>query len=155
MNERDAWIALAATPGVGDHTFSRLLEQHGSAAGTLEAVCRLRERSADRTIADWSGTRPRAGLTRAIRRSAEDPARVQREVQSLGGWVLTPFDEAYPGGLSAIEEPPPVLYGLTHNGLRQIELWILPTFLLFAWACVRSNAFSRVRTRRRVLRPAM
>lgn len=112
MKERDAWIALAATPGVGDHTFSRLLERHGSAAGTLEAVRRLRDRSADRTIADWSGTRLRTGLARAIRRSAADPARVQREVQALGGWILTPFDDAYPSGLSAIEEPPPVLYGL-------------------------------------------
>ena len=112
MNERDAWIALAATPGVGDHTFSRMLETHGSAVAALAAVARLSETRADRTLAGWSGTRLRRGLAQAIRRSADDPGRVRREVDALGGWALTPLDTAYPAALREIEEPPPVLYGL-------------------------------------------
>lgn len=116
MNERDAWIALAATAGVGDHTFGRLLEVHGSAAGALAAVAGLREGRADRTLATWCGTRLRPGLARAIRRSAGDPHRVQRVVAALGGWTLTPLDFGFPPALRAIEEPPPVIYGLGELG---------------------------------------
>ena len=35
MSEREAWIALAATHGVGDRTFARLLELHGSATAVF------------------------------------------------------------------------------------------------------------------------
>jgi DNA processing protein len=121
MRERDAWIALAATPGVGDHTFSRLLELHGTAAAVLTAVAGLRSSRADRTLAQWSDTRLRPGLARAIRHAADDPARVQREVDALGGWTLMPMDPAYPRALSAIEEPPPVLYGLGDPGVLSAE----------------------------------
>lgn len=112
MNEREAWLALAATPGVGDHTFERLLEVHGSAAATLSAVAGVAPRRADRALAEWTRHRLRPGLARAIRQAAADPGRIGREVAALGGWTLTPMDEAYPSALRAIEEPPPVLYGV-------------------------------------------
>ena len=112
MSEREAWIALASTPGVGDHTFGQLLVAHGSAAAALNAAARLPPARADWTLAEWSGTRLRRGLARALRDVADDPGRVQRRVDTLGGWTLTPLDEAYPTQLRAIEEPPPVLYGL-------------------------------------------
>ncbi len=114
MKERDAWIALASTPGVGDLTFSRLLEHHGSATEAITAVAGLPSARADRRLAVMAGTRLRPGLARAVRRSAADPGRVPRAVAALGGWILTPLDPQYPRALHAIEEPPAVLYGLGH-----------------------------------------
>ena len=111
MTEREAWVALASTHGVGDHTFSRLLAIHGSAQAVLAAIAGVRAGHADRALAEWSGVRLRPGLARAIKRAADDPGRVQHEVEDLGGWTLTPLDDAYPRALRAIEEPPPVLYG--------------------------------------------
>lgn len=115
MNEREAWIALASTPGVGDLTFSRLLEHHGSATEAIAAVAGLPAARADRGLAVMAGTRLRPGLARAVRRSAADPGRVPRAVAALGGWILTPLDPQYPRALHAIEEPPAVLYGLGHR----------------------------------------
>ncbi len=112
MKERDAWIALAGTPGVGEHTFSRLREVHGSAAAALATVTGLPSQRADRALADQTGIRLRPGLARAIRQAFDDPGRIGREVDALGGWTLTPLDRAYPAALRSIEEPPPVLYGL-------------------------------------------
>ena len=112
MNERDAWIALAATEGVGAVTFERLLSVHGSAANALDAVAGLREGRADRELASMVGMRLRLGLARHLRATARDPRRTFREMVALGGWLTTPLDPDYPVGLHAIEEPPPVLYGL-------------------------------------------
>ncbi len=114
MNEREAWIALAATPGVGEVTFNRLLEEHGTAAAALAAVVAEPVGAADRRLAQATRSRLRPGLSRAIRRSADDPARIPRAVETLGGWILTPLDRGYPQALRAIEEPPAVLYGLGH-----------------------------------------
>jgi DNA processing protein len=112
MSERDAWIALAATEGVGDRTFERLLATYGSATAALEAVAALAPGRADRELATMTGTRPRPGLARRIRAAAADPTRVQRELAALGGWSLAPLDPGYPAALLSIEEPPPVLYGI-------------------------------------------
>lgn len=112
MTERDAWIALAATPGVGDVTFSRLLEVYGSATAVLLSVAELAPGRADRELARWVGTRTRTGLGQALLRAAADPGRVRRAVDRLGGWMVTPLDTDYPAALRAIEEPPAVLYGL-------------------------------------------
>ena len=49
--ERTAWIALASTPGVGDCTFTRLLDAYGSARDALEAVTRLPSSGSDRPAA--------------------------------------------------------------------------------------------------------
>jgi DNA processing protein len=111
MNERAAWVALASVVGVGDVTFARLLERHGSARSALEAVAGCRAATADRAIAEMSGTRPRPGLGRRVRQAAADPGRVPRLVAALGGWLLTPLDPDYPESLHRIEEPPLVLYG--------------------------------------------
>lgn len=112
MTEREAWIALAGTPGVGDLTFARLLEVHGSARATLAAVAGLAPGRADRALAQWTRVRLRPGLARAIRRAAGEPGRIERQTEALGGWILTPVDDTYPAALRAIEEPPPAVYGL-------------------------------------------
>ncbi len=110
--EREAWIALASTPGVGDLTFSRLLALHGSATAVLDGITRLPAAHADRSLAGDLELRLRRGLAAAIRRSAADPRRTERRMAALGGWLLTPLDTGYPAGLHDIEEPPPVVYGL-------------------------------------------
>jgi DNA processing protein len=112
VTDRDAWITLASTPGVGDLTFSRLLGLHGSATAALASVTAMPERQADRLLADALEYRLRPGLAPAISRSAADPGRVVRAMAALGGWLLTPLDPGYPPDLLEIEEPPPVLYGL-------------------------------------------
>ena len=112
LTERQAWIALAATPGVGDRTFQRLLEVHGNAREALAWVRDLPPAHADRQLAGTLELRLQRGLGAAIRASAADPCRSQRSMQALGGWVLTPLDAGYPARLHDIEEPPGVLYGL-------------------------------------------
>jgi DNA processing protein len=117
MSEREAWVALASTPGVGDVTFHQLLAHHGSATAALERVARLPSAHADRSLAGDLGMRLRPGLARAIREAASDTGRTERRMLALGGWLLTPLDAAYPPGLHAIEEPPVVLYGIGDPGV--------------------------------------
>lgn len=111
-DEREAWIGLASTPGVGDVTFERLLATWGDAATALEAVARLDRQRADEMLAKAIGSRRRAGLAAAVRATAADPGRPERAMMDLGGWVLTPLDSAWPPRLHELEEPPPVIFGL-------------------------------------------
>jgi DNA processing protein len=110
--EREAWIGLASTPGVGDVTFQRLLALWGSARQALSTVARLAPGNADLVLAGRLGMRQRRGLAASIRATAGDPGRTSRRMQALGGWVLTPWDEAYPARLHELEDPPAVLFGL-------------------------------------------
>ncbi len=112
LTERQAWIALASTPGVGDLTFSRLLDRHGDARSAMAWVAGTPWGRADRRLAADLGMRLRRGLAAAIRESAADPERASRDMRRLGGWILTPLDGDYPDRLHGIEEPPPVIYGL-------------------------------------------
>lgn len=112
MSERQAWIALASVPGVGDVTFARLMAECGSATAALERVVRLPVTRADHDLADMLEQRRRAGLAAAIRARAADPGVPVRQMRDLGGWLLTPLDDAYPTRLRHIEDPPPVIYGL-------------------------------------------
>jgi DNA processing protein len=110
--EREAWVGLASTPGVGDVTFERLLATWGDATTALEAVARLSPARADEELAGTLGLRRRTGLAAAIRIAAADPGRPERAMLALGGWVLTPLDSAWPARLHEMEEPPPVIFGL-------------------------------------------
>jgi DNA processing protein len=112
VSERTAWIALAATPGVGERTFERLLTVHGGAAAALEAVATLSARQADARLAARLGMRPRAGLAEVIRRAATDPGCPERRMTDLGGWALTPLDADFPAALHALADPPLALFGL-------------------------------------------
>lgn len=116
LSERQAWIALAGTPGVGDRTFDRLLAIHGSASEAIASVVGLPTSRADRRLADDLSMRARRGLAASIRASTADPTALERRMQALGGWILTPLDSGYPARLHAIEEPPPLLYGLGDAG---------------------------------------
>ena len=91
--EREAWIGLASTPGVGDVTFERLLAAWGDARRRSRPwpACPAR---ADEELAGTLGLRRRTGLAAAIRVAAADPGRPERAMKALGGWVLTPLDSA-------------------------------------------------------------
>lgn len=110
--EREAWIALASTPGVGDVTFGRLLAVHGSAAEALESVARLPPGRADRELAQRLDMTRRPGLAAAIREAAAEPSRQRQRMEALGGWVLTPLDVAFPARLHELEDPPAVVFGI-------------------------------------------
>lgn len=109
-------MALASAPGVGDHTFERLLSVHGSASEALASLLGLPPSRADHHLAETLGMRWRRGLTAAIGASAAQPRALEQRMQALGGWVLTPLDSSYPTRLHAIEEPPPLLFGLGDAG---------------------------------------
>jgi DNA processing protein len=111
-SEREAWIALASTPGVGDVTFERLLATCGSASAALRIAARLPESGADRELARTLRLRLRPGLAGAIQFMAADPGLPLRRMEALGGWVLTPLDGDYPACLHELEEPPTVIFGL-------------------------------------------
>jgi DNA processing protein len=121
--EREAWIALASTPGIGDVTFTRFLERFGSAREALRTVAAWEPARADRDLADALGMRSRDGIADAIRQSRDDPCRVPARMAALGGWLVTPLDPAYPARLHDLADPPPVLYGLGRRAaLDELEV---------------------------------
>lgn len=102
LDERAAWIVLAAVPGVGEATFAQLVAAHGGAAAVLALA------AADRL--------PRlAGLParthRAIRDAARGPERLDARLDELDLWTVTPLDADYPAALLELESPPAVLFG--------------------------------------------
>lgn len=107
--ERAAWLALAAVPGVGPHTFARLMAACGTAAEVLAAARdgTLRRRLA----ADISGRALGSKLVAGIAAAAVDPDFVAQLVTAHDVWVLTPLDADYPSRFDVLPAPPPVIYG--------------------------------------------
>jgi DNA processing protein len=114
--ERTAWLALAATPGVGAATLARLVTVHAGPAAALDAVSRLSGPAGDRELAARLGLRRVHGLADALQAAARRPDAVERRMTSLGGWCLTPYDAGYPEAFSELADPPAVLFGLGHPG---------------------------------------
>jgi DNA processing protein len=107
--EREAWLALASVPGVGEHTFQRLVEARGSATRVLEAS---RDGSLRRTPPmDASGRRLRSEVLAAIEAVAARPGSSRVIIEAHGVWVLTPLDREYPARFDVLPAPPPVIYG--------------------------------------------
>ena len=105
-DERAAWIALAAVPGVGPAGFGALLRRFGSARSAIrqpaERVLELLNRP-DQATATGLRRLQRDGAA-AIAIELEDAAR------RAGGSVVTAFDDGYPGALARVDLRPPVLY---------------------------------------------
>jgi DNA processing protein len=107
--EREAWLALASVPGVGEHAFARLTAAFGSALGVL-AAARQGTLRREPPI-DAAGRRLRGSVVagvEAVARQPEEPAAVLR---AHGVWTVTPFDAGYPPRFDVLPVPPPVLYG--------------------------------------------
>ena len=116
--ERDAWVVLAAVPGLGPVSFGRLLATFGSAAAVLRvaaephAAPRLAAASADR---DGGSPSLDGTAVAALIEAAGDPERVLSPARRSGIDVITLVDDAYPARLRRIELPPPVLFVRGHR----------------------------------------
>jgi DNA processing protein len=110
--EREAWVVLAESEGVGPVTFARLVGSLGTARGVLLAACeaggiaRLIEAAAD---ADGGSGLP-ASTARAIADAAADPALILEPVRASRLRVVVLVEDGYPGRLRRVALPPPVLY---------------------------------------------
>lgn len=105
VGERAAWITLAGVDGVGLAHFSALVGQAGGAGPVLDLA---RRDALDEVPA---GRRLTRGVRAAVAAAARDPGRAQAELERSGVWTITALDAAYPPGLVALADPPPVLYG--------------------------------------------
>ena len=98
---RDAWLALALTPGIGPDRFARLVARFETPLGALSAPFAL------------LGTVPgisRAAATSLDRQTPDAGARVRREVERMGGRCLLPPDPEFPEILKTIPQPPTMLF---------------------------------------------
>ena len=100
MSSLDAWLTLAAAPGIGPRTCARLIARFGSPAGVLSAR--------PGALADLGLKSP--GIA-ALQRPDRD------WIDSVLAWadqpdahVLTPDDPRYPPLLGEIPDPPIVVY---------------------------------------------
>jgi DNA processing protein len=88
-------LRLARSEHVGPITYRRLVERFGSAGAALAALPDLARRG---------------GLTRPLRPFPREAAEREMAVlEGLGGRLLTLTDPAYPAGLAALDDAPPVL----------------------------------------------
>jgi DNA processing protein len=110
QREREAWIALASTPGIGEETTAALLARFGSAREVLAAA-------GDGRVEAWiEEVRVRDGrpaLNRRtfgdLRTTANDPALRLRDIGQLGLATMTALDTDYPLRLRDLDPPPAVI----------------------------------------------
>ncbi len=111
--EREAWIALASTPGVGEETTAALLARFGSARGALAAV---RDGQIEAWIAEVrvrDGRPPTSAKTLAeLRTTAHDPAARLSDIERLDLQTTTALDADYPRRLRDLDPPPAVIHVL-------------------------------------------
>lgn len=103
--ERLAWLRLARTESVGPITFFRLVDRYGTATRALDALPDLARR----------GGRARP----LVAASMDSVAREHDALIKAGGQLLLACDPAYPIGLGAIEDAPPVLSAMGDLALLQ------------------------------------
>jgi DNA processing protein len=106
LDERAAWIALAAVPGVGPAGFGAVLRSFGSARS---AVVQPPERLLELL------NRPDQSTVTGLRRLQRDgpisvAAELEEAARRAGGAVVTAMDPGYPAALARVDLRPPVLY---------------------------------------------
>jgi DNA processing protein len=111
VDERSAWIALAAVDGVGETRFGRLIGALGGAEAVLEAATQGRVEDARRAMETEAHVRLDLATVENIRAAARDPLQVERRMQQLSVWALTPLDAGYPPRLRELDPAPAVLFG--------------------------------------------
>src|SRR4051794_1480740 len=113
LEERDAWVVLAAIEGVGPVSFGRLLARFGTGRAVLDAA---RGRDGARLLVAATAAEDTGSTTLGLDAASElvaaahDPVRVLGPVRRAGLAVLTLDDDAYPSRLRQIDLPPPVLF---------------------------------------------
>jgi DNA processing protein len=120
-SERDAWICLASIDGIGEVRFHQLI---GSLGGAMEVLDEVRDCSAKAIVGrlkpHLEATLP-LPVAERIERTLGDPFRVQRRMDELGVWSLTPLDADYPVDLLELEHMPPVIYGQGSRAALTVE----------------------------------
>ena len=95
--DRLAWLRLIRSRRVGPATFSRLMEEHGSAPAALEAL---------------PGIARDAGVRDYVVHAADDARReIERGAKACARLVCL-GDDCYPQSLAAMPDPPPVLWAM-------------------------------------------
>lgn len=112
MDARDAWIALASCPGVGEETFGQLIATFGDPSTVFAATL-------DGRLDVWLSER-RALLGRPqivaptvanLRATAANPEKRLEDIARLDLWTFTALDADYPARLLDLLNPPPVIHG--------------------------------------------
>lgn len=111
IDERRAWIALGSVEGVGDARFGRLVGAFGGAEAVLEASIQGQLEAARRVMSSEADVRLDTKTIEHIRAAAHDPLLIERRMQQLGVWALTPLDNGYPVRLRELDPAPAVLFG--------------------------------------------
>ncbi len=111
IDERRAWIALGAVDGVGDTRFGRLIGAYGGASAVLEASIEGQVEAARRAMQSEAAVRIDTTTVEGIRAAARDPLAIERRLQQLEVWALTPLDAGYPARLRELDPAPAVLFG--------------------------------------------
>lgn len=106
MDERNDWLRLQLTPGLGRAGMFRLIEQFGSPQQAVAAADRWPR---------FAGIRE--GIA-ALLPAADDPRLPQliERLETFDVWLLGCNDSDYPPLLRSIPDPPALLYG---RGMRQ------------------------------------
>jgi DNA processing protein len=100
LPERAYWVAFHRVPHIGPARLRRLVDTFGSLKDAWDA--------SDADLRRCLEERARTGLIRV--RQELDVGAYYRAVTADGVRIVTPVDLAYPGLLSEIPAPPPVLY---------------------------------------------
>lgn len=111
IDERQAWIALAAVDGVGEIRFGRLIGAFGGPQAVLEVAAEGQLAVASRVMESEAHVRMDTKTVENIRAAARDPLEVERRMKQLGVWALTPLDDGFPGRLRELDPVPAVLFG--------------------------------------------
>ncbi len=111
MDERHAWIALGAVDGVGETRFGRLIGAFGGALAVLEASTQGHVEAARRAMQSEANVRLDTKTVEKIRAAARDPLEIERRMQQLEVWALTPIDAGYPDRLRELDPAPAVVFG--------------------------------------------
>ena len=109
--ERDAYLALAMTPGIGPRRFGRLLQRFGTPLGALTAPFAS------------LGTVPgisRAAATAVCQQTAAAGTEIHQRLEALGGRSLFPDDSRYPKSLRHIPDAPLVLFASGRLDLLEV-----------------------------------
>lgn len=101
--ERINWLRLIRTNNIGPITFYQLIERFGSASKALTALPEIAKRGGRKTP-----------LTPPSERII---IQEYKALQKLGGQIITSQDKAYPIGLGATDDAPPVLSVLGNPAL--------------------------------------
>ena len=117
--ERAAWLRLSLTPGVGPVTARRLLEAFGLPDAIFAASARTLTPLAGEPLARILAAPATDAQLTAIAATAHWLA------QSPSHHLVTLADAAYPSGLLAMTDPPPLLYAI-----GRLELLAQPTLAI-------------------------